>query len=98
MSCVPNFRKGEKVHTATTESSPRSFTQSKSKIKLQTENNWLRKKDLFLFLIIYMRVCVFCLWVCAHECRCPQRLAEGFRALGAEVTGGCDVFDRGVGN
>lgn len=44
-----------------------------------------------------MFVCV-CVWVCAQEFRCPQRLEGGFRALGAEARGGCDAFDGGVGN
>lgn len=83
MSCVPNFQKGEKAHTAATESPPRSFTQSKSKIKLQTENNWLRKKDLFLFLIICMRVCVCLpLGICPRV-QVPTEVSRGLQSPGS---------------
>lgn len=39
------------------------------------------KRDLLLFLIIDMCVCMFVTWV-----QCPWRLAEGDRALGVGVT------------
>lgn len=56
VSCVLKFQKYEKAHTAATESSPRSYTQSERKIMLQTENNWLRKKHLSFF--NYMNACL----------------------------------------
>ena len=52
-----------------------------------------RERTMFSFISIflvhfknYIHVCY--LNICAHECRCPQRLRESIRSSGLEVTGG----------
>ena len=47
----------------------------------------LEIKNIF---IVILKVCV-CLWVCAHECKCPRR-PEVTESSGARVTGGvCEL-------
>lgn len=60
-----------------------------------SQNHLARSFSLYLLNVLF--VCVLCVWVCAHDCKCPRK-QELLYLPRAGITGGCKLLDVAVGN